>query len=131
MARPTISERLLITISQASRHQRQFRHHTRKVESEKWSAKSEDAGHQMTVEGTRSVGRKYKTQREMVESWEKSTERLESGRAMMRAGAGVGQPHKAKNKFSKEEMGTLSNYIGVCRFDNSYITKACYRKKMW
>ena len=51
--------------------------------------------------------------------------------AMMREGAGVRQPHKARNKFSKEEMGTIPNYVGVCRFDNSYITKACYRKCMW
>ncbi len=38
---------------------------------------------------------------------------------------------KVQNKFSKEEMGTIGNYVGVCRWDNSYITKACYRKKMW
>lgn len=85
----------------------------------------------MTIDGTRSVRRGYRTQREMVESWERSIERLESGRAMMRAGAGERQPHKAKNKFSKEEMGTLSKYVGVCRFDNSYVTKVCYRKQMW
>ena len=38
---------------------------------------------------------------------------------------------KVQNKFSKEEMGTIGNYVGVMRWDNSYITKACYRKKMW
>ena len=37
----------------------------------------------------------------------------------------------ARNSFSKEEMGTIGNYVGVCRWDNSYITKACYRKKLW
>ena len=38
---------------------------------------------------------------------------------------------RVQNKFSKEEAGTIGNYVGVCRWDNSYITKACYRKKMW
>lgn len=38
---------------------------------------------------------------------------------------------KVQNKFSKEEMGTIGNYVGTVRWDNSYITKACYRKKMW
>lgn len=38
---------------------------------------------------------------------------------------------KVQNKASKEEAGTIGNYVGVCRWDNSYITKACYRKKLW
>ena len=44
-----------------------------------------------------------------------------------------GRPPKkrVKNTFSKAEAGTIGNYVGVCRWDNSYITKACYRKKLW
>lgn len=117
-------------MSEVSRHQRKFRHH-HKREGRVWNANTVDMGHQMTADGNRSIGRKYLTNREAEERWERSTDRLETGRAMMRAGMGVRQPHKAKNKFSKEEMGTLSNYVGVCRFEGSYITKACYRKKMW
>lgn len=44
---------------------------------------------------------------------------------------GVRTQKRVKNKFSKEEMGTIGNYVGVVRWDNSYITKACYRKKLW
>ena len=128
--RPTISERIAITIAEASRHQRKFKHH-HKREGNVWNASTTDMGHQMTADGNLSIGRKYLTHRQAVELYEHRTDRLETGRAMMRAGMGVRQPHKAKNKFSKEEMGTLSNYVGVCRFDGSYITKACYRKKMW
>ncbi len=38
---------------------------------------------------------------------------------------------KAKNKCYKEEAGTVGSYIGVMRWDNSRITKACYRQKFW
>ncbi len=38
---------------------------------------------------------------------------------------------RVKNKYSSEEAGTIGNYVSVMRWDNSYITKACYRKKMW
>ncbi len=38
---------------------------------------------------------------------------------------------KVQNKASKEEAGTIGNYVGIMRWDNSYITKACYRKKYW
>lgn len=44
---------------------------------------------------------------------------------------GVRTQKRVKNKFSKEEAGTIGNYVGVMRWDNSYITKACYRKKLW
>lgn len=44
---------------------------------------------------------------------------------------GVRITKRVKNKFSKEEMGTIGNYVAVVRWDNSYITKACYRKKLW
>lgn len=38
---------------------------------------------------------------------------------------------RVQNKASKEEAGTIGNYVSVKRWDNSYITKACYRKKLW
>lgn len=128
--RPTISERLAITLSQASKHQRKFKSHHNSG-GKVWNAANVDMGTQMTAECTQSIGRKYLTQRQVVELWERRTDKLESRSAMMRAGAGVRSPHKAKNKFSKEQAGTIGNYVGVCRWDGSYITKACYRKKMW
>ena len=128
--RPRISERIAITVSQAAARQRKFKHH-HKSASYKWNASTEDMGTQMTAECNPSIGRKYLSQAQAVERWERRTDKLESRSAMMREGAGVRQPHKARNKFSKEEMGTIPNYVGVCRFDNSYITKACYRKYMW
>ena len=38
---------------------------------------------------------------------------------------------RVRNKFSTEEAGTIGQYVGVLRWDNSRITKACYRKKFW
>ena len=129
MGRNNASE-LSILLAEASARQRKLRHH-HKREGKVWKASSVDRGTQMTAECNPSIGRKYLTTREAVERWERRTDRLESGRSMMRAGAGERQPHKAKNKYSKEEMGTLSNTISVVRFSNSYITKVCYRKNMW
>lgn len=130
MGRNNASE-LSIMLAEASARQRKLRHHHKRTTGKVWNAATVDMGTQMTAECTPSIGRKYLTQRETVEKWERRTDRLESGRSMMRAGAGVRQPHKAKNKFSKEEMGTLPTTIGICRFEGSYITKACYRKSLW
>lgn len=43
-----------------------------------------------------------------------------------------GRPQKrsVKNTCYREEAGTIGTYIGVCRFDNSYVTKTCYRKSL-
>lgn len=121
---------LEIILAEVSARQRKLRHH-HKRQTKVWHASAVDMGTQMTMECNPSIGRKYLTQREAVELWERRTDRLESRRTMIRVGAGVRQPHKAKNKFSKEEMGTLSKTISVCRFDGSYITKVCYRKNLW
>lgn len=40
------------------------------------------------------------------------------------------QKRRVKNTCYREEAGTISTYIGVCRFENSYITKTCYRKSL-
>lgn len=57
-----------------------------------------------------------------------------SGRGMKRVAAiaNGGRPPKrrVKNTCYKEEAGTIKSYVGVCRFENSYITKACYRKSV-
>ena len=118
------------TIAEVSARQRKRKHH-HKPQATAWHASDENLGTQMTTYDNPNVGRKYLSQREAVEKWERRTDKLESGRSMLRAGAGVRQPHKAKNKFSKQELGTLPTIIGVCRWDNSYITKACYRRNMY
>lgn len=46
-------------------------------------------------------------------------------------GKGERTQKRVKNSFSKEEAGTIGNYVAVIRWDNSRITKAVYRKKMW
>jgi len=129
-ARKTPMTELETIIAEASARQRKRKHH-HKPQTIAWSASAEDHGTQMTTYDNPNVGRKYLTDRQAVELWERRTDRLESGRSMLQAGAGVRQPHKAKNKFSKEEMGTLPTIVGVCRFSGSYITKACYRRNMY
>lgn len=46
------------------------------------------------------------------------------------ARTGRPQKRKVKNTCYREEAGTIGTYIGVCRFENSYITKTCYRKNL-
>lgn len=53
---------------------------------------------------------------------------LESGRKMFAIGKGQRTPKKAKNRVSKERMGTVGRTIVTKRFDNSRLTCVCKSK---
>lgn len=88
----------------------------------------------MTMESVPSAGRRYLSQDEAHRRYEHREEMRESmyGRNVF----GQGQERrpekgKAKNRYSREECGTLPTAIVVHRFEGSRLTCVCKSKVNW
>ena len=88
----------------------------------------------MTIEGVPSAGRRYVSQRDAMRRYERREEAREPmyGRNVFRD-CQVRRPEKgkAKNRYSREEAGTMGTQMTTRRFDGSYITVYCKSRKQY
>lgn len=88
----------------------------------------------MTIEGVPIAGRRYVSQRDAMRRYERREEAREPmyGRNVFRD-CQVRRPEKGKvkNRYSREEAGTMGTQMTTRRFDGSYITVYCKSRKQY
>ena len=88
----------------------------------------------MTMESVPSAGRRYLSQQEAHRRYERMEEMRQPmyGRNVFEQGRDR-RPDKgkAKNRYSREEAGTIKNAIVVHRFEGSRLTCVCKSKVNW